>query len=1209
MKLFAKCKIPILLIALTMVCLARNSLAQTCPPGYTANQNVRSSTGSVHPYTCIENNGTHMIWVDGVPAGGGTLTASIMSYGGHCDGVTDDGPALVATSIAVGVNGRITGPAGQTCLINSHPNLTITGQTLDFGGVSIKSTNADYILKFTGSYQHVEGISFVTAANSGTNNQAIVLGPANHFSINNASVVSTVDITHSPLGLITTNLNALTYAAAAAGANLSHDVKVTNSTCIAATSDPANGSQCINLLYVQGALASDNYSLGYREGVQWWGGNADPAVDGNIANARRTTDISVSGNVFVGGQIWGSMGDGVAISGNTIKDCGDVCLDFEGTFNGTATGNYVADGVNGGLATFFENRNILFADNTVVTHHFSYPLATINGLETTPIQNKDVAFKGNKFLNLDPAGMASINTTAGPAEHFVFERNSLRNAYLLVINDVLGADIKGNDLTFDQAFGAQGQAIRVSRQNTCLGCETIPAMLAVISGNTIVSEIAQPALSAGIQAEMGDALHNGYGKVIISNNTFGGAHPFPVDISLITGYALETVAQIFIVENNKLAVPSVTTSWTSQYPPILQQRDNVDSTTGYAYSGDSSPLGPDLLVANPSATLGPESLTHPTFATCPGAGCKWSVAGGWDAAFVGGTANWDSAGGAGSLSQALADMAIPAIPGGWYRVTYNVSAQTGGVNKAMAIHGEFVSWGGGGGILVPTTLGVHSINVEARVGGLTAFTLFTFGVGTLSLSYVHVNLLGGNGTFQGTVTATQFCTEEATPYCFQRPIISAVSPIAMSFGGAASCPTCLTGPDTTIKGGLIGTYASAGWASTRVFNWFANANLATTFTSTFAPFPFYLQVMDATITQSPVLPTNVGLAFLLNGTTPVYDNSHAIILPGSAANSTLALSLARPRWVGAGDLFSLQIGAQSSPGSATLNSVSARILGTTSALLGNAFAAVTVGIGSTVYTGFSMSGTPGATEPPSEIVIPYPGGATLRNFAVYMSTANGAGGSLVLTVRKGNGPGGAMGDTTVVATVPLSSAIGGVYWDNFAVTGHSSVAAQGDRYSVRAINNNGAAISGAIQSISAELVPSGFAKGPIFWGTNAIVLPAGGTIYGSPFTNKQDATETNVYAGMPDPTVAVNLVCYVTTAPLVHDEVVTLRKNGADSAITITIPVGFGAPGEVADYFAATGHSVSFNSNDTYSLKYANAAGGTAAVISSCALEIASQAE
>lgn len=96
-------------------------------------------------------------------------------------------------------------------------------------------------------------------------------------------------------------------------------------------------------------------------------------------------------------------------------------------------------------------------------------------------------------------------------------------------------------------------------------------------------------------------------------------------------------------------------------------------------------------------------------------------------------------------------------------------------------------------------------------------------------------------------------------------------------------------------------------------------------------------------------------------------------------------------------------------------------------------------------------------------------------------------------------------------------------------------------------------------------------------------------------TTNYNATENNRQILISRTCLVSDLVITTTvTQPASGSLVFTLRKNGADTGITITL-----AAGQVAGTFTDSTHSVTFNKNDLMSLKAVNnATASSAALIS-----------
>lgn len=117
-------------------------------------------------------------------------------------------------------------------------------------------------------------------------------------------------------------------------------------------------AQGINLVISQNIQISGCRVEDTQHGIQWWGDE----VNGYCEN------LVIRNNVvrrMHGGGIWGNRGRNITVTSNITEVCGDVGVDFEHSFNSTATNNTVRDCKNHGLAVFFASENIKFINNRV----------------------------------------------------------------------------------------------------------------------------------------------------------------------------------------------------------------------------------------------------------------------------------------------------------------------------------------------------------------------------------------------------------------------------------------------------------------------------------------------------------------------------------------------------------------------------------------------------------------------------------------------------------------------------------------------------------------------------------------------------------------------------------------------------------------------------------------------------------------------------
>jgi hypothetical protein len=332
--------------------------------------------------------------------------------------------------------------------------------------------------------------------------------------------------------------------------NSSHDIKVIGNTAVSARNDAATGA-AVAFTFTRGAVASDNIIRGFASGFQWWGGDANPQKgSGAAANERKVRNLSFVNNTIsdVGaGGIWGGMGEGIVASGNIIERCGDVCLDSEGSNAVVFSNNYVKDGRNGAIATFFYNREVLITGNTVVSSSAKNPLLrTYTPGRQEYAYDRDVQVIGNHFTCLDTSP-CFINSGGGLPERFIFKDNTLRNVSVdLSDNDFKHiVVISGNDFLFDVPSSKPLGAIRVAHTNSLASgavgsCE--------ISNNTVRSSVQQPPGSSAIGVFQDDPTIAPL--TIIEGNRLVGVHPFPTDIAVGGGSKNPSVMPLFLIRNN-----------------------------------------------------------------------------------------------------------------------------------------------------------------------------------------------------------------------------------------------------------------------------------------------------------------------------------------------------------------------------------------------------------------------------------------------------------------------------------------------------------------------------------------------------------------------------------------------------------------------------------------------------------------------------------
>jgi len=238
------------------------------------------------------------------------------------------------------------------------------------------------------------------------------------------------------------------------------------------------------------------------------------------------------------------MGSGVTVSGNTIDTCGDVCLDSEGSDHVVFTGNIVKDGRNGAIGTFFFNRDVTIADNTVISTSPEKPLLSIfNGSQSSEY-NKDIRISSNHF-DCQISGICVVTTGMGPAERLVLTGNSFRDVRIeLTANNQHYVEVSHNDLVFDRSSAEPFNAIDVEHTNSLHG---EPGFAKIVQ-NTIHCQSTQPAGSAGIYVLQDD--YNASPTTLVADNVIIGSKPFPTDMAVGGASKNSSAVPVFLIRHN-----------------------------------------------------------------------------------------------------------------------------------------------------------------------------------------------------------------------------------------------------------------------------------------------------------------------------------------------------------------------------------------------------------------------------------------------------------------------------------------------------------------------------------------------------------------------------------------------------------------------------------------------------------------------------------
>lgn len=254
-------------------------------------------------------------------------------------------------------------------------------------------------------------------------------------------------------------------------------------------------------------FAADGQVRGARyrnvpNGVQWWGGNADPVrppAEGGAANERKCRKllvVDVTVEHVAGAGIWGALGQDIVVRQCTVNDAGDVAFDAEGCNQVTFDRCTASNGRNGCFTTFFLCNGVKFVNCTGVVDNKAFPLLRVYNESQTNWDNKGLEIIGGFFECRDQTGPATIDTAFGPVGTLSIIGAKLKNVRIDVAHSNMHKTvISGN--TLDLPFPLRGKAAITAGASKSL--QKAPTVIpgGVIVENNIIRYTAQPAGSDG----------------------------------------------------------------------------------------------------------------------------------------------------------------------------------------------------------------------------------------------------------------------------------------------------------------------------------------------------------------------------------------------------------------------------------------------------------------------------------------------------------------------------------------------------------------------------------------------------------------------------------------------------------------------------------------------------------------------------------------
>lgn len=299
----------------------------------------------------------------------------------------------------------------------------------------------------------------------------------------------------------------------------------------------------------------DAHYQNVANGVQWWGGNADPArppANGGARNERKCRDIlieNVSAQQVFGAGIWGAMGSNVIVRNCTIAEIGDVGFDAEGCNHVTFERCTAHNAHNGCFATFFLCNGVRFVDCTGIVDNKAFPLVRVYNESQTNNDNVGLEIVGGTFECRDRNGPGSIDTATGPVGTFLLSGATLKNVRVDVAHSNMHrTTIARNTLDFPYPLGALA-AISAGSSKSLQGAPVVVPGGVVIEDNVIRYTAAPAAGDAATAIMLREDDFNSSADDQVRRNRISG--PFTTGVMLVNASANMGVVPGFTLTGNR----------------------------------------------------------------------------------------------------------------------------------------------------------------------------------------------------------------------------------------------------------------------------------------------------------------------------------------------------------------------------------------------------------------------------------------------------------------------------------------------------------------------------------------------------------------------------------------------------------------------------------------------------------------------------------
>lgn len=230
--------------------------------------------------------------------------------------------------------------------------------------------------------------------------------------------------------------------------------------------------QAINVEYLQDVRITNNEIDTALHGIQWWGG------DSNVSQTVGTSNITISSNNVknVMGGIWGSLASNISVTNNTVKNCSDVGIDFEGGYNFTCTGNSASECANGCYGLFYGVSQGTFSGNSALNSTatgaglYVYTNSTY-AINRISIVGNNFSVKGHAIYSGNLAGLGLSNSIIS-SNHFL-TTTGVSSIAIYESTNLLITDNHTTTVGSPVGFELQGVSNSVIRDNSLFGFSDI----------------------------------------------------------------------------------------------------------------------------------------------------------------------------------------------------------------------------------------------------------------------------------------------------------------------------------------------------------------------------------------------------------------------------------------------------------------------------------------------------------------------------------------------------------------------------------------------------------------------------------------------------------------------------------------------------------------------------------------------------------------